>query len=81
MKMRMTRAPRTRLMRGILQAGGPVQESQESDEDSSEGQAEVKREAETASEDEKKLEPEKENYPQNHDEEARLEYCTVVWKP
>ena len=74
-------SPRARLMRGILQARRPAQENQESDEDNSEDQVEAVREAGMTSEDEKKLEPEKENYPQNHDEEARLEYCTVVWKP
>ena len=55
----------------------PAHEDQESDEDNSEDQVEAVREAELASEDEKKLEPEKEKYPQNQDEEARLEYCSM----
>ena len=70
-------SPRARLMRGILLAGGPVQEKQESDEDDSEDQGEAVRETEAASEDEKKLEPEKEKNPQAQDEEARLEYCSM----
>ena len=70
-------SPRARLMRGILQAGRPAQESHESAVDSSEDQGEAVREAETASEDEKNLEPEKEKNSQNQDEEARLEYCSM----
>ena len=70
-------SPRARLMRGILQAGRPAQESHESAVDSSEDQGEAVREAETASEDEKNLEPEKEKNPQNQDEEERLEYCSM----
>ena len=60
-------SPRARLMRGILQAGRPVQEDHESDEDSSEDQMEAERGAEAASKDEKKLEPEKEKNPRNRD--------------
>ena len=69
-------SPRARLMRGILLAGGPAQENQESDEDNSEDQGKAVRETEAASEDEKKLEPEKEKNPQTQ-EEARLEYCSM----
>ena len=56
-------SPRARLMSGILQAGGPAEENQESDEDSPEDQVEAVREAGTTSEEEKKLEPEKEKNP------------------
>ena len=41
-------SPRARLMRGILQAGRPAQENQESDEDNSEDQEEAVREMEAS---------------------------------
>ena len=69
-------SPRARLMRGILQAGRPVQESQASEEGSSEDQEEAVRGTEAASEDEKELEPEKEKNPQPQ-EEVDLDYCSM----
>ena len=71
-------SPRARLIRGILQAGRPTQETQEPEENKSEYQEEVAREMEAASEDEKKLEPEKEKNPQVQDDEANLDYSSML---
>ena len=57
-------SPRARLLRGILQAGRPVQENQASEEDNPEDPGEAVRDMEAASEDKEKLEPEKEKNPQ-----------------
>ena len=70
-------SPRARLMKGILQAGRPVQESQISDEDNPEDQEEAVRGTKAAPEDEEELEPEKEKYPQPQAEEANLDYCSM----
>ena len=70
-------SPRVRLLRGILQAGRFPGETQESEEDSSEGQGEAMKEVEMTSEDEEKLEPEKEKNPQSQDEEEKMEYCSM----
>ena len=57
-------SPRARLLRGILQAGRPVQENQASEKDNPEDPGEAVRDMEAASEDKEKLEPEKEKNPQ-----------------
>ena len=67
-------SPRARLLRGILQAGRPVQEDQASEEDSSEDLGEAVRDVEAAPEDGEKLEPEKEKNPQPQAEETHLDY-------
>ena len=70
-------SPRARLLRGILQAGRPVQENQASEEDNPEDPGEAVRDMEAASEDKEKLEPEKEKNPQPRAEEAHPDYCSI----
>ena len=70
-------SPRARLLRGILQAGRPVQENQASEEDNPEDPGEAVWEMEAASEDKEKLEPEKEKNPQPQAEEAHPDYCSM----
>ena len=73
-------SPRTRLMRGILQARRSTQDSREYDEDTQDSpgdQEEAVREKEAVSEDEKELEPKKEKNSQVQDEEANPDYCSM----
>ena len=69
-------SPRARLLRGILQAGRPVQDDQPPEDDSEEP-AEAVKEPEAVLEDEEKLEPEKEKNPPSHAEEEYLDYRSM----
>ena len=71
-------SPRARLLKGILQAGKPVQEDR-LPEDDPENLAEGVREPEAASKHEEKLEPEKEKNPPSRAEEET--WITAVWRP
>ena len=69
-------SPRARLMRGILQAGRPVQDDQPPEDDPEES-AEAVKEPEAVLEDEEKLEPEKEKNTLSRAEEEHLDYCSM----
>ena len=69
-------SPRARLMRGILQAGRPVQDDQPP-EDDPEGPEEAVKEPEAVLEEEERLEPEKEKNTPSHVKEEHLDYCSM----
>ena len=69
-------SPRVRLLRGILQAGRPVQDDQPPEDDPEEPEEAVK-EPEAVLEEEERLEPEKEENMTSYVEGEHLDYCSM----